>query len=141
MASLVSESKVLTTDRDAGLAQQFLGRIGADRADLSVSAGGAGQVPLPAEPESILKAVLETVARSGSVTVSAIPEELTTVSAAALIGVSRPTLMEMIKQGRLPAHKVGSHTRLRSVDVLAFLRREREEQEAAFEKLRTLLDE
>ena len=141
MGALVSESRLITTDRDADLARQVLRSMERGGALVSRAGEGGSEDPLPGELMTILRRVLEAVAGHGSVTVSAMPEELTTVAAAALIGVSRPTLLEMVKQGRLPAHKVGSHTRLRSTDVLAFLRQERERQQAAFERLQGLLDQ
>lgn len=64
------------------------------------------------------------------------PEELTTSTAAKLLNISRPTLMKMIKSGKVKAHMVGTHHRLAARDVLA-LRRERIEaqQRAVFEMM------
>ena len=45
---------------------------------------------------------------------------MTTTVAAQRIGVSRPTLMKAIRAGELPAHKVGSHFRIRTEDADAF---------------------
>ena len=106
------------------------------------SANAAGQVvALPAELSSILTQILETLARGGTVTVGSMPEELTTTVAADQLGVSRPTLMKMVGNGEIPAHKVGSHTRLKTTDVLAFRRARLERQRAAFSKLLELEDD
>ena len=40
--------------------------------------------------------------------------------AAQRIGISRPTLMKAIRSGELPAHKVGSHFRVRTEDADRF---------------------
>ncbi len=45
---------------------------------------------------------------------------MTTTVAAQRIGISRPTLMKAIRSGDLPAHKVGSHFRIRTEDADAF---------------------
>ncbi|MFT4011700.1 MAG: helix-turn-helix domain-containing protein [Nocardioidaceae bacterium] len=45
------------------------------------------------------------------------PEELTTTQAAQELGISRPTLMKMIRNGEIPAHKVGTNTHLRKAAV------------------------
>lgn len=75
-------------------------------------------MPLPAELSEIVGQVLRVVAQGGTVTVGAMPEELTTTAAPKQLGVSRPTLMRMIKDGEISSHKVGTHTRLRTSDVL-----------------------
>lgn len=55
--------------------------------------------------------------------VAAVPEELTSVEAAKMIGVSRPTLIKMARTGEIPSRMVGTHTRFLTEDVRAFLRR------------------
>jgi excisionase family DNA binding protein len=97
--------------------------------------------PMPRELGVLPQQVLGAIGAGSTLTVSAIPAELTTSASANLIGVSRPTLMKMISAGELPAHKVGSHTRLLSSNVFDFLRARRERQRAAFDALRDLLDD
>lgn len=89
---------------------------------------------LPAEVARVLEAVLEAMAEGRPVSVTTMPEELTTTAAAGLLNVSRPTLMKFVREGRLPAHKVGSHHRLRSTNVLALKNELRlERQQAVFD--------
>lgn len=52
-----------------------------------------------------------------------LPEELTSTQAVERFGMSRPTLKKKISKGMIPAHKVGTHTRLSTRDVLEHLRR------------------
>lgn len=89
---------------------------------------------LPPAVARVLELVLEAMAEGHPVSIVAMPENLTTTAAAGLLGLSRPTLMKLVREGRIPAHKVGSHHRLRSTDVLALkdeLRLER--QQAVFD--------
>lgn len=98
------------------------------------------QVSLPFELARILARVIEVMARGGSVTIGSVPEELTTTVAAELLGISRPTLMKMIRSDEIPSHPVGSHRRLKHGDVLAFKRARLEQQRQAFDELRALED-
>ncbi|WP_431835741.1 helix-turn-helix domain-containing protein [Cellulomonas sp. Y8] len=95
----------------------------------------------PAELSRLISAVVDAVAAGGTVTVGAQPDELTTTAAAELLGVSRPTLMKLVAGGEIAAHKVGTHTRLRTADVVAFRRARLERQRRAFEELLAAEDE
>lgn len=88
-----------------------------------------------------LTTVLEQVAEGRTITVGSMPKELTTTVAAEKLGISRTTLMKHIRSGRLPAHEVGSHTRLWTQDVLAFRRERLQEQRASLAALLALEDE
>ncbi|HBX81543.1 MAG: helix-turn-helix domain-containing protein [Propionibacteriaceae bacterium] len=128
---------ILATERDAELAVEVLRDLSGVRGSLRIAVSGASEErAMPRELGILLQRVLEAVASGTPVTVSSIPKELTTSQAAALLGVSRPTVMKMIERGDIPSRKVGSHARLQAVDVLAARRARRERQRVAFERLR-----
>ncbi|MBC2586920.1 helix-turn-helix domain-containing protein [Rhodococcus aetherivorans] len=91
---------------------------------------------VPAELAGILAEVVRIVAAGGVVTVGSMPEELTTTAAAELLGISRPTLMKLVRERQLAAHKVGTHTRLHTCDVLAYREQLRQRQRQALQELR-----
>ena len=63
---------------------------------------------------------LHALAQGQHIDIQTIPHDLTTTMAAQRIGISRPTLMKAIRSGELPAHKVGSHFRVRTEDADRF---------------------
>lgn len=129
-------SAILTSERDAALARAVLHNLSGPASELSVARGAAGNAsPLPPELGQLLQDVLESIASESTITVRALPQELTTSAAASVLGVSRPTLMKMIKNGDIPAHKVGAHTRLLRDDVTMARRARRERERAAFAEL------
>ncbi|MFC0451437.1 helix-turn-helix domain-containing protein [Rhodococcus jostii] len=95
---------------------------------------------VPPELARILTAVVAVVAAGGTVTIGSVPSEVTTTTAAQMLDISRPTLMKLIGEGEIPAHKVGSHTRLKSSDVIAYQERLRDAQRVAFDDLRAFED-
>ncbi|MDU2571219.1 MAG: helix-turn-helix domain-containing protein [Rothia mucilaginosa] len=68
----------------------------------------------------VIQQVLHALAQGQRIEIQTSPQYLTTTMAARRIGISRPTLMKAIRSGDLPAHKVGSHFRIRTEDADAF---------------------
>ena len=68
-----------------------------------------------------------------------IPEEgeLTTVQAADLLHVSRPFLIKLLEEGRIPYRKVGKHRRIRMEDVMNYKRAIDRERESVLDELAT----
>jgi excisionase family DNA binding protein len=88
-------------------------------------------------PQSVLEALaelLEAVADGERALVLRSPADLTTEQAAAVLSVSRPTVVRLVEAGKLPARLVGTHRRLSLGDVLAY-------REASATKRRAALDE
>lgn len=78
--------------------------------------------------------ILEAAADGERALVVRSPEDLTTEQTAAVLGMSRPTVIRLVEAGKLPARTVGTHRRLAFGDVLAF-------GEASAKKRRAALDE
>lgn len=136
-----NETRVMTTERENELARGVLSNLKGDAGVLVVERDGRRKAPLPPEIGKLLQHVLAVMARGGTVTVSAVPKELTTTAAAELLGISRPTLMKMIGDGVISSHRVGTHHRLHSEDVFAALRARRARERAAFAELLELEDD
>lgn len=129
-------ARVRLTATDAAIAQAK------EVSDILRTPGGAlsvqhqdDRVAMPRELQQLIQKVIEVMAGGGTVTVSALPEELTTTNAAAILGISRPTLMKMIREGEILSHKVGSHHRLSTADVYEALSARRARERAAYEEL------
>jgi excisionase family DNA binding protein len=88
---------------------------------------GGQEIELPPAIFEALAAIAEALREGNGVSVIPVPHMLTTNEAADLLNVSRPYLVRLLDQGRIPFEKVGTHRRLRLGDVLAF-RLQREEQ-------------
>jgi excisionase family DNA binding protein len=100
----------------------------ARRLEIVLSSGE--HVTLPDDVRRALALVAREMATGNGVAVVPVHHELTTHEAAAVLHVSRPHLIRMLDEGRLPSRKVGTHRRIRFDDVMAFRARQEEEREA-----------
>ncbi len=89
----------------------------------------------------LIETVLQAVAAGDEISIGQVPEVVTTTTAASMLGISRPTLMKHVREGRLPSHSVGTHTRLRRADVVEFRKALRAERARAIHDLMELEDE
>jgi excisionase family DNA binding protein len=80
----------------------------------------ASAVTVPLEAFELFVRVLEQMAAGNSVMLFPYEPELTTQQAADLLNVSRPYLVRLIDNKKLPSRKVGTHRRIRMDDLLTF---------------------
>ena len=83
-------------------------------------AGQEQTIELPAGAVSLLQAILEDMASGRAVTIVPQNAELTTQQAADFLNVSRPFLVQLLEQKKLPFRMVGTHRRIRFEDVLRY---------------------
>ena len=83
---------------------------------------GSEIVDFPTSAVSLLREILDHMARGKGVALTPLHAELTTRQAAELLQVSRTHLVQLLDDGRIACRKVGSHRRVRVEDVLAYRR-------------------
>lgn len=93
------------------------------------------QVPLPEEVHKVLVKVVEDMREGKVITLVPRTQRLTTQEAADYLGISRPTLVKLLEQGKIPFEKPGRHRRILFADVLAYLQRQREGRRAALDRM------
>ena len=92
-------------------------------------------IELPAGAVTLLMDILGAMASGQGITL--IPEnaELTTVQAADILNVSRPFLIKLLEEGKIPYRKVGKHRRIRMEDVMNYKQAVDQERETILEEL------
>ena len=77
-------------------------------------------VVLPKQTAVWVRDLLEDLAEGRLVRPPEPDEEMTTQQVADLFGVSRPFVVKLIDEGKLPGHKVGTHRRVYTRDAHAY---------------------
>jgi len=89
-------------------------------------------------PSSVLKLILgalQEMGKGNAVTLLPLQAELTTQQAADMMRVSRPSLIKMLDDGKLPFRKVGAHRRILYSDVLNYIQTEHARRVSVMEEL------
>lgn len=104
--------------------------------------GGSGRrIRLPGAVRDALAEVVAALRAGKAVTVEPFPTRLTTQQAGDLLGVSRPTLIKMLDDGKISYERPSGHRRLRLEDVLAYRARQRVERAQSMTELITQTEE
>ncbi len=99
------------------------------------------QVELPREVYELLLQVVSAMRQGLAVTIAPRSQTLTTQQAADLLGISRPTLVKLLDENRLPYERVNTHRRLLLRDVLDFREERRRAQYEALEAMSVDVEE
>jgi excisionase family DNA binding protein len=102
-------------------------RVEGSAADLGVA--------VPKEAFELFLEILGQMANGNAVTIMPVHAELTTQQAADLLNVSRPHVVALLEQNKLPHRLVGTHRRIRVADLLEYKKRDDAERDAALEEL------
>ena len=93
------------------------------------------EITLPNSVLRLFKEMLDQMGQGNAVTLVPVHTELTTQQAADFLNVSRPYLVKLLEQGKLPFRKVGAHRRLRLQDVSEYKRSQNYRRRQALDEL------
>jgi excisionase family DNA binding protein len=95
----------------------------------------AGMLRFPASAARLLVRILEEMARGNAVTLIPVHAELTTQEAAEMLNISRPSLIQLLDEGKIEYRKVGTHRRVRFEGLMKYKRKAEASRRAALEEL------
>jgi len=134
----------LPSEKDAALAKeasQVLGGIIDGDSDVNIRVGrGEARIEatLPAAALEMLVELLAHMSQGNAVTFVPTGHELTTQQAAHFLNVSRPYLIGLLEDQKIPFYKVGRHRRIRFSDLSAYKEARDNEQNSALDEMTSL---
>lgn len=126
-----TEHTVLPAGTDRGLAALLVALEAASPLVIETTDGQS--FPLTPELRAVLTHAAQALAEGQAVTLEPQRVVLSTQEAADLLGVSRPTLVKLLKAGAIPYTQPGRHRRVQLTDLLAYQQKIRHQR-------RTMLD-
>jgi excisionase family DNA binding protein len=145
MTTPISENfeTVAPTEADALLARESSHRLAAhnlgQRSSVRIRLVDEGEEAEPvAVPASALRLFLHLLAemsQGNAVTLIPSHAELTTQQAAELLNVSRPYVVKLLEEGKIPFRTVGKYRRIRFDDVMAHKRKDDEARARVLDQL------
>jgi len=137
---------VAPSEADALIAREsvrVLGKkLGQSRDNMKVrieEPSGKGEtVMIPKTAFRLFVAILTEMANGNAVRIIPHQAELTTQEAAELLNVSRPYLVRLLDDKRIPFHRVGTHRRILFKDVMAYRAQHRRARKDTLDRLSKL---
>src|SRR4051812_20307076 len=129
------------TAQEAQEALRSLGRLRGDqRAATRVQIRPEGSnadvgVTVPREAFELFLEILGQMANGNAVTIVPVHAELTTQQAADLLNVSRPYLVGLLDEGKIPFRMVGAHRRVKAADLIAYQQRDEAKRKKVLDEL------
>lgn len=104
---------------------------------LRILDGATGEVTLklPASSVRLLLRILEETALGNALTLVPVHAELTTQEAADMLNISRPSLIQLLDEGKIEFRRVGTHRRVRFEALMKYKREADAQRRAALDAL------
>lgn len=122
--------------------ERIAGKLKTSTKEIEISVRGEkDDFKIPVSALKHLNTIIDLMAQGKAITVNPIDAEITTQEAADLLNVSRPYVVKLLEEGKIPFHKVGSHRRIKLKDFLIFKDQYKKDQREALDELTRISQE
>lgn len=120
---------------EAALVKALSDFVTANKAPLRLVAEDGTEVALPPVVQNALVDVVHLMDNGKAITMAPHNTLLTTQEAADLLDISRPTLVKLLVEGKIPYEQPGKHRRIRVEDLVEYQERFRVERREALRRM------
>jgi excisionase family DNA binding protein len=99
------------------------------------------EIELPLSVFQILQRVIDHMMHGRAISIVPVDKELSTQEAADILNVSRPFLVNLLEAGAIHFTKVGTHRRIRFIDLMEYKKHRDEETERGLERIVRISEE
>jgi excisionase family DNA binding protein len=117
---------LLARESSRRLATHKFGKRSSVRLQLLADGEEGETVEVPASAVHLFLHLLTEMSQGNAVTLIPTHAELTTQQAADLLNVSRPYVVKLLEEGKIPCRNVGKYRRVRFDDLMAYKRKDDE---------------
>jgi excisionase family DNA binding protein len=104
-----------------------INQIKTDQAEIEIEET-KDKIVVPLRALQLLGDILKAMGQGRPISIVPMATEVTTQSAADILGCSRPFLVKLLEEGKIEFIKIGKHRRIRFEDVLKYKQMMKEEQ-------------
>ncbi len=97
----------------------IIGRIKSETTEIAIEETGE-TIHLPLKALRLLGEILQAMGEGKPVSIVPLATELTTQAAADFLGCSRPHLVSLLEEGKIPFTKVGKHRRIKFENLVEY---------------------
>ncbi len=88
------------------------------------------KIRIPLKDLKLLATILKATSQGRPISIVPIATEMTTQAAAEFLGCSRPHLVKLLEEGKIPFTKVGKHRRVKYEDIVTYRKKMKENQKS-----------
>lgn len=108
--------------------------IKSDTPEIEIEETGE-RIKIPLKALTLLTKIVKAMSEGKPISLVPVATELTTQKAAEYLGCSRPHVINLLEEGKIPYTLVGRHRRIKYEDVLKFKKHKKEQQKKALIEL------
>ncbi len=144
MATMTSRTRdpIVPTAQDAAIAREasrtlapYLDHLETLNFQIGEERKATHKLALPPYAIRLLLDLLTEMAAGNAVTLIPVHAQLTTQQAADVLNVSRPFLIRLLEEGKIPHQKVGTHRRVMFEDLMRYKKEIDKDRQAALDEL------
>lgn len=107
--------------------ESVMEQIGSEQVEIEIEETN-DRIWIPFSAFRLLGEILKAMGEGKMISIVPIAAEMTTQAAAEILGCSRPFLVKLLEDGKIPFTKVGKHRRIRFEDIVKYKNQMKDEQ-------------